>query len=364
MPPKAAAERALKLGVLLGDDIGLEVVPETRKVMDAAAARCGLHIDWSDLPVGRRAFETLGSALPEGTLEKLDALDGWLLGPLGHRDYPKAPGAFNAHPILRRHFQLYANVQRLRSYRSLPCIHQDVDLMIVRENTEGFQPDRNMHAGSGEFQPSPDMALSVRVITRKASSDIARTAFDLARTRRRKVTSVHKSSVFKMTDGLFAEACRQVGTEYPDVQLEEVMVDTFALRLVMKPQQYDVIVTSNMYGDILNDEAAGLVGGLGMAPRINAGDRHIMAQATHGSAPDIAGKNIANPYAMIMSGQMMLASLGQRLDHAASTATAAAIERACERVIEERRALTPDLGGSATTVEMGDAIATTLKEVS
>jgi 3-isopropylmalate dehydrogenase len=342
---------------MLGDDIGLEVVPETKKVIDAAAARAGLKIDWSDRPVGRRAFERLGSALPNGTLEKLDALDGWLLGPLGHRDYPRVPGAFNAHPILRKHFHLFANIQRLRSYRSLPCIHQDVDLMIARENTEGFQPDRNMYAGSGEFQPSPEMTLSVRVITRKASNDIARSAFELAKSRRRKVTAVHKSSVFKMTDGMFAEECRKVAAEYPGIELEEVMVDTFAMRLVMKPQQYDVIVTSNMYGDILNDEAAGLVGGLGMAPRINAGERHVMAQATHGSAPDIAGKNIANPYAMIMSGQMMLEVLGRRLDHAAATKAARAIERACEEVIEKNVALTPDLGGAASTQQMGDAIA-------
>lgn len=358
------SERALKLGVMLGDDIGLEVVPETKKVIDAAASRTGLKIDWTQLPVGRRAFETLGSALPDGTLDVLDRLDGWLLGPLGHRDYPKLPGAFNAHPIMRKHFHLFANIQRLKSYASLPCIHQGVDLMIARENTEGFQPDRNMYAGSGEFQPSPDMTLSVRVITRKASNDIARSGFELAKARRRKVTAVHKSSVFKMTDGMFAEECRKVAAEYPGIELEEVMVDTFALRLVMKPQQYDVIVTSNMYGDILNDEAAGLVGGLGMAPRINAGERHIMAQATHGSAPDIAGKGIANPYAMIMSGQMMLDVLGQRLRHSAAAKAAQAIDRACEQVIEEKIALTPDLGGTASTQQMGDAIAKRVASVS
>lgn len=351
-------QRRLKLGMMLGDDIGLEVVPEARKVIDAAAAAARLGVDWADLPVGRHAFENLGSALPDGSLERLDSLDGWLLGPLGHRDYPKGvPGAFNAHPILRKHFHLYANVQQLRSYQSLPCIHQGVDLVIARENTEGFQPDRNMFAGSGEFQPSPDMSLSIRVITRKASNDIARTAFELAGARRRKVTAVHKNTVFKVTDTMFAEECRKVGAEYPEVELEEVMVDTFALRLVMKPQQYDVVVTTNMYGDILNDEAAGLVGGLGMAPRINAGDRHIMAQATHGSAPDIAGKNIANPFAMIMSGQMMLGVLGHRLGLDAATRAATLIEDACEQVIEQRIALTPDLGGTASTVEMGDAIA-------
>lgn len=350
------AERELKLGVMLGDDIGLEVVPPAKDAIDAAAQKAGLNVAWTRLPVGRHAFETLGSALPDGTLEILDTLDGWLLGPLGHRDYPKRPGAFNAHPIMRKHFHLFANIQRLRSYRSLPCLHQDVDMMFARENTEGFQPDRNMFAGSGEFAPSPDMTLSVRVITRKASNDIARSAFELAKGRRKKVTAVHKSSVFKMTDGMFAEECRKVAAEYPGIELEEVMVDTMALRLVMKPQQYDVVVTSNMYGDILNDEAAGLVGGLGMAPRINAGDRHIMAQATHGSAPDIAGKNIANPYAMIMSGQMMLEVLGQRLNHAAATKAAAFIERACQDVIEKKISLTPDLGGTSSTQAMGAAI--------
>ena len=349
--------RALKLGMMLGDDIGLEIVPETRKAIDAAARVCGLDIEWSEYPVGLHAFQTLGSALPDGTLEALDKLDGWLLGPLGHRAYPKEPGAINAHPIMRKHFHLFANVQALRSYPSLPCLHQDVDLMIARENTEGFQPDRNMFSGPGEFMPSPDMSLSIRVITRKASNDIARTAFELAKTRRKKVTAVHKNTVFKVTDTMFAEECRKVAAEYPGVELEEVMVDTFAMRLVMKPQQYDVIVTTNMYGDIFNDEAAGLVGGLGMAPRINAGERHIMAQATHGSAPDIAGQNIANPYAMIMSGQMMLEVLGHRLGHDPAVRAAEAIAHACARVIDGRISLTPDLGGSASTVEMGDAIA-------
>lgn len=354
--------RALQLGMMLGDDIGLEIVPETRKAIDAAAAITGTAIEWHTFPIGRQAFEELGSALPAGTIEALEPLDGWLLGPLGHRAYPKIPGAFNAHPILRKHFHLYANVQSLRSFPSLPCLHQGVDLVIVRENTEGFQPDRNMFAGSGELQPSSEMSLSVRVITRKASRDIALTAFALAQTRRKKVTAVHKDTVFKVTDGMFAEECRNVAAGFPDIKLEEVMVDTFAMRLVMAPQQYDVVVTTNMYGDILNDEAAGLVGGLGMAPRINAGERHVMAQATHGSAPDIAGQNVANPYAMIMSGQMMLESLGHRLAHEPAIRSAQAIADACEYVINNRTALTPDLGGTSSTREMGDAIAARIYE--
>jgi 3-isopropylmalate dehydrogenase len=252
----------------------------------------------------------------------------------------------------------------VRSFPSLPCLHQDVDLVIVRENTEGFQPDRNVVAGSGEFRPSQDMTISVRVVTRKASERIARAAFEIARTRpRRKVTAVHKETIFKLGCGMFAEECRKVATAFPDVEFEEVMVDTFALRLVMQPQQYDVVVTTNMFGDILNDEAAGLVGGLGMTPRLNTGERHAMAQAAHGSAPDIAGRNIANPYAIIMSAQMMLEWLGRKRGDDQILQAAALIERACYDVIENRRCLTPDLGGSAGTTDMGDAVAAALDRV-
>ena len=352
-----AKSKALTIGVLLGDDIGLEVVPEAVKVLKAAAERTGLQIEWSDHPIGRHALETVGKTLPDGTLDALDQLDGFILGPIGHREYPKVPAAVNPHPIFRRHFDLYGNIQLVKSFRSLPCLQQDVDLVIVRENTEGFQPDRNVVAGSGEFRPSEDMTISVRVITRKASHRIARAAFELARTRpRKKVTAVHKETIFKLGCGMFAEECRKVAAEFPDVEFEEVMVDTFALRLVMKPQQYDVIVTTNMFGDILNDEAAGLVGGLGMTPRLNTGPRHVMAQAAHGSAPDIAGRNIANPYAMIMSAQMMLAWLAQERDDAEISRAATLIETAANEVIEGRRCLTPDLGGKAGTTDMGDAV--------
>jgi 3-isopropylmalate dehydrogenase len=355
----------LKLGVLLGDDIGLEVVPEAVKVVQAAADQVGLPISWSDHPIGRKAFDSIGKTLPDGTLEALEELDGWILGPIGHRAYPKTPGAINPHPIIRRHFDMYSNVQLVRSFESLPCLHQDVDLVIVRENTEGFQPDRNVVAGSGEFRPSPDMTISVRVITRQASSRIARAAFELASTRpRKKVTAVHKETIFKLGCGMFAEECRKVAEEFPDVELEEVMVDTFALRLVMNPQQYDVVLTTNMFGDIINDEAAGLVGGLGMTPRVNTGTRQVMAQAPHGSAPDIAGRNIANPYSMIMSAQMMLDWLGRIRRDERIIEAAGAVKDAAYHVIEHRLCLTPDLGGQSSTTDMGDAIVSAMKELS
>ncbi|HTJ25353.1 MAG TPA: isocitrate/isopropylmalate family dehydrogenase [Candidatus Limnocylindria bacterium] len=351
------SQSPLQLGILLGDDIGLEVVPEAVKVVGAAAHAVGLPIAWREFPIGRRALDALGTTLPDGTLDALERLDGWVLGPIGHREYPKVAGAINPHPILRKHFDLFANIRPTKSYRSLPSVHQDVDLVIVRENNEGFQPDRNVVAGSGEFRPTNDVTISVRVITRAGSEKVARAAFELARTRRKKLAAIHKDTVFKLGCGMFAEECRRLAREYPDVAYEEVIVDTFAMRLVMRPQAYDVVVTTNMFGDILSDEAAGLVGGLGMAPGLSAGPRHAMAQATHGSAPDIAGRNIANPYAMIVSAKMLLEWLGHRKGDARALAAARAIDRAVDEVIETRVALTSDLGGTASTAQMGDAIA-------
>jgi 3-isopropylmalate dehydrogenase len=351
--------RALRIGILKGDDIGLEVVPECVKVMRAAAQKTGLEIDWHPVPIGKTALDELGYTLPPGTLEKLDTLDGWVLGPIGHQAYPKGkPNVINPHPILRKHYDLFANIRPAKSYPGLPALYKDVDLIIVRENNEGFPPDRNTYMGNGEFRPSPDMTISIRVITREGSRKVARAAFDLARTRpRKKMTSVHKDTVFKLGCGMFAEECRALAREYPDVTYDEVLVDTFAMKLVMKPQQFDVIVTTNTFGDILSDAAAGLVGGLGLAPGLSAGPQRAMAQATHGSAPDIAGRNIANPYAMIMSGQMLLAWLGHKHDESRAVRAAELMESAMESVIGEARWLTGDLGGKASTTQMGDAVA-------
>jgi 3-isopropylmalate dehydrogenase len=352
--------QTFKIGVLEGDDIGHEVVPVAVEVMQAAAAKTGLSIEWMPLPIGRRAYESLRYTLPPGTLDELEQLHGWVLGPIGHQSYPKEPNAINPHPILRKHFDLYANIRPAKSYPTLPSVHKNVDLVIVRENNEGFQPDRNVVAGSGEFRPSHDMTISVRVITRQGSSKVARAAFELARSRRRKLTAVHKDTVFKLGCGMFAEECRKLADEFPDVEYSEAIVDTFAMRLVMTPQKYDVVVTTNMFGDILSDEAAGLVGGLGLAPGLCAGPRHAMAQATHGSAPDIAGRNIANPYAMIMSGQMLLDWLGRKHQEPRARAAARYIEQAVEQVIAEGRSLTPDVGGKAGTTEMAAAIRATI----
>jgi 3-isopropylmalate dehydrogenase len=351
--------RALKIGILEGDDIGLEVVPETVKIMKQAAEKTGRPIDWYPLPIGRKAYDELGYTLPPGTLEKLDTYDGWVLGPIGHQAYPKGkPNCINPHPILRKHYDLFANIRPAKSFPGLPSLYKDVDLIMVRENNEGMPPDRNVYMGNGEFRPTPDMTIGIRVITRQGSAKVARAAFELARTRpRKKLTSVHKDTVFKLACGMFAEECRKLAKDYPDVAYDEVLVDTFGMKLVMKPQQFDVVVTTNTFGDILSDVAAGLVGGLGLAAGLSAGPDKAMAQATHGSAPDIAGKGIANPYAMIMSGQMLLEWLGHKHGEPRAVEAAKRMERAVEGVIQAGKVLTPDLGGKASTSAMGDAIA-------
>ncbi len=345
------------IGVLNGDDIGHEVVPETIRAMKAAVAKEGVAVDWQDMPIGRVAYDTLGTTMPDGTLDKLRTFDGWVLGPIGHREYPDDPKAINPHPILRKQFELHSNIRPSRALKGLPAIHPETDLVIVRENIEGFQPDRNVVAGCGEFRPTHDTTISVRVITRKNSRAVALSAFELARRRNRKVTAVHKNTVFKLGCGMFAEECRKVAEDYPDVEFNEVIVDTFAMRVVMKPTDFDVVVTTNMFGDILSDLTAGLVGGLGLAPGLSAGDSHAMAQATHGSAPDISGKGIANPYAMIVSGAMLLDWLGQKNGDDRMHRAADRVVAGIEAVFEQDGVMTPDLGGNASTEAVGKAVA-------
>jgi 3-isopropylmalate dehydrogenase len=213
-------------------------------------------------------------------------------------------------------------------------------------------------AGGPEFRPNDDITVAMRIITRKGSNRVAREAFEFARTRpRKKVTAAHKEPVYRLACGMFAEECRKVAKEFPDVTFEESMIDTISMKLVMNPQQYDVVVTTNQFGDILTDIGAGLVGGLGLAPGLCVGEKQAMAQATHGSAPDIAGRNIANPYAMIVSGQMLFDWLGRKHAEPKAVEAARVMEQAVERVIREKKALTGDLGGKATTRQMGDAIA-------
>lgn len=347
----------LKIGILNGDDIGLEVVPEAVKVARAAAAKTGLEIEWQDLPIGRAGHEQHGHTMPEFTVRALEQTDGWICGPIGHGAYPRNDASWIM-PPLRKRFELYASVKPVKSYENVKSLHKNVNLIFLREVTEGMQSSDTVVAGTGEYRPNDDITVAYRIITRKGSNRVARAAFEIARAqKRRKVTAVHKEPVYRLACGMFAEECRKVAKDFPDIEYDEALVDGFAMKVMMDPWRYDVVVTTNQFGDILTDQGAGLVGGLGLAPGLCIGDTQAMAQATHGSAPDIAGRNIANPYAMIMSGAMLLEWLGRKRSEPRAVEAAERIERAVERVIPEGKALTPDLGGHATTTQMGDAIA-------
>jgi len=351
---------ALKIGVLLGDDIGLEVVPEAVKVMKAAAAKTGLAVEWQELPIGKRGHEQHGHTFPDVTIKALENVDGWVCGPIGHNAYPRNDPTWVMPPV-RKRFELFANVKPVKSYPNLPSLHKNVDIVFLRETTEGMQSGSVVLAGAGEFRPNEDISIGMRVVTRKGANRVAREAFEMARIRRRKkVTALHKEPVYRLVCGMFAEECRKVAKEYPDVQFDEVLIDGFAMKVVMKPQQYDVVVTTNQFGDIVTDLGAGLVGGLGLAPGLVVGEQQAMAQATHGSAPDIAGKNIANPYAMIMSGKMLYEWLGRKRGEPGAIEAARLIETAMDRVIAEAKHLTSDLGGKASTTKMGDAVSAAL----
>jgi len=347
----------LKIGVLLGDDIGPEVVPEAVKVMKAAAAKTGLEVEWSEHPIGKRGHELHGHTFPQVTIEALEKLDGWILGPIGHDAYPRNDSTWIMPPV-RKRFELFASVKPVKSYPNIKSVHKGVDIVFLREVTEGMQSSDTVVMGAGEFRPNDEITIATRVITRRGSNRVARAAFDIARTRsRKKVTSVHKEPVYRLACGMFAEECRKVAKEFPDVAFEEVLVDGFSMKLMMDPHRYDVVVTTNQFGDILTDQGAGLVGGLGLAPGLCIGERQAMAQATHGSAPDIAGKSIANPCAMIMSGKMLFEWLGRKHNEPKAAEAARRIDAAVDRIIAEEKDLTVDLGGKATTSRMGDAIA-------
>ena len=327
--------RTLKIGILLGDDIGLEVVPESVKVMKAAAAKTGLTIEWHELPIGKAGHEQHGNTLPKITEETLHTLDGWIMGPIGHNAYPRGDMTWVMPPV-RKKFDLFTALRPALSHPTIPSVHKNVDIAFFRELTEGMLYSETVVAGLPEFRPNDDITISSRVITRKGSNRVAREAFELARTRpRKKVTAAHKEPVYRLACGMFAEECRKVAKLYPDVQFEEMMIDSTAMKLVADPQRFDVVVTTNQFGDILTDIGAGLVGGLGLAPGLCIGEKQAMAQATHGSAPDIYGRNIANPYAMIMSGQMLMGWLGRKHKDAKASAAAELIQNAVTKVIAE-----------------------------
>ena len=341
----------LDLLVLEGDGIGPEIMAATLAVLRAADARFGLGLTFQTGEVGWPAHRAQGTTFPDAIEARARAAAGVLLGPVSHNDYPpREKGGLNPSGELRKRLDLYANIRPARSRPGFPprC-GVPVDLVVVRENTEGFYADRNMFMGSGEFMPTPDLALAVRKITREGATRIVEAAFALAWQRRKQVTAVHKANVLRVSDGLFLACARAVAARFPDVKYEERLVDAMAALLIRDASAFDVIVTTNMFGDILSDEAAEISGSLGLAASLNAGADYAVAQAQHGSAPDLAGKNIANPASLIGSAAMLLDWLGARRANDRLVAAAAAIEAALDAVIATSDGRTADMGGRLGT---------------
>jgi isocitrate/isopropylmalate dehydrogenase len=348
----------MRLIVMAGDGIGEEITEATLKVLEAADARFGLDLSFEEAEIGLKALARHGTTLPEGVLERARASDGILLGPISHLDYPPLnEGGVNISGVVRVKLDLYANVRPARTRPGLPAKGGDFDLVIMREATEGFYPDRNMFAGNGEFMPDADTAMSLRKITRKASERIARRSYELAMKRRKKVALIHKANTFRLSDGLFLEACRSVAQDFPEVETEEVIVDAMAALLVRRPESFDVICATNFHADILSDLASELSGGLGLAGSTNAGDDLCCAQAQHGSAPDLAGQDKANPTSLILSAAMLLDWLAAKHGLPAYAEAAQAIDRAIDAALARPETRTPDLGGTLGTRAFADRIA-------
>src|SRR6266404_2680089 len=348
----------MRLLVLAGDGIGPEITAATLLVLEAAARSFRLDIDIEEDVVGHESLRRYGTTVRPELLDKARAADGLILGPASTFDF-KDPekGEINPSMFFRKNLDLFANIRPSRTYEGFPGRIGKFDLVVVRENTEGFYADRNMELGNGEMLVTPDVAISLRRITRQCCERIARAGFELAMRRQRRVTLVHKANVLKIGDGMvFRGECRKVAAEFPDVTVDEVLVDAMMAHVVRNPQRFDVIVTTNMFGDILSDLTAELSGSLGLGGSLNAGEKHAMAQAAHGSAPDIAGQNVANPFSLILSAALLLAWQGRRGGKTEFEEAARAIETAVEAAIAAHE-VTSDIGGRLGTNEAASALA-------
>jgi isocitrate dehydrogenase (NAD+) len=319
-----------------GDGIGPEVTDAARRVVEAT----GIGVEWKTHFAGQAALDALGSPLPAETLAAVKTADATLKGPTAT---PSGTGFRSVNVELRQKLQLYANYRPARSLPGVPSRYENVNLIVVRENTEG------LYSGL-EHEVVPGVVESLRVVTERASDRIARFAFETARRQgRKRVTCVHKANILKLSDGLFLRTCSLVAESFPDIAFDDCIIDAAAMKLVINPQAFDVMVMENLFGDIVSDLTAGLVGGLGLAPSANIGDGVAVFEAVHGSAPDIAGKGIANPTALILSAVLMLRYLNEKQ-------TADRIENAVRAVFARGEVRTGDLGGKATTTQFIDAV--------
>jgi isocitrate dehydrogenase (NAD+) len=330
-----------RITLIPGDGIGPEVTDAAVKIIDAS----GVEIEWEVVPAGMEALERYKTVLPEVVFESIGKNKIALKGPVGT---PIGEGFKSVSVTIRKTLDLYANLRPVRSLPGVKSKYEGIDIVVVRENTE------DLYSGL-EYQIAPGVVETLKVITERASLRIANFAFRFAKKRgRKKVTVLHKANIMKLSDGLFLNCVRKVASDYPGVKYEEMIVDNASMQLILDPNRFDVILTENLYGDIVSEICAGLVGGLGFAPGANIGDECAVFEAAHGSAPDIAGKNLANPIAITLSAALLLKHIGKNRE-------ARSIENAIARILTKGDVLTRDMGGNATTTEMRDAIIEELK---
>jgi 3-isopropylmalate dehydrogenase len=347
---------ALSILVLEGDGIGPEIARATVAALTALDEHLRLGLELRSAAIGFAALRSSGSTLPDAVVDAARAATGVLLGPVSHAEYPpREQGGRNPSGELRRRLDLYANERPSRTRPGIASVAKQMDLVVMRENTEGFYADRSMHLGTGEFMPTEDLALAVRKVTRRGCRRIVDAAFALARTRRRHVTAVHKSNVLRVSDGLFLEEFERAAKAHPECTVDDRHIDAACAELIRTPEAFDVIVTTNMYGDILSNVAAELAGGLGLAASLNHGDVHAVAQAAHGSAPDLAGRGIANPAGLMLSAAMLLAWLGRRHAREDLAATGRRLNDAVEATLAAGER-TADLGGGLGTDAFARAV--------
>ncbi len=331
-----------KISLITGDGIGPELSESAVSILDALHDKLGLGLEVERLSAGDGALNKTGAALPEETITSIRRSDACLKAPVGE-------SAADVIVVLRRMLDLYANVRPAKSYPGMPALHDDVDMVIVRENTEDLYVGKEFSLG--------DSAVALRIISERASWRIAKYAFESAMQRNlaRKVTCVHKSNVMRVTDGLFADTCAKVSREYPDVTFEQMYVDACAMNMIRQPEQFDVIVTTNLFGDILSDESSQVVGGLGMAPAANIGDNFALFEPVHGAAFDIAGRNIANPSSFLLSIKMMTEWLSRRNNDSNCMDAGRRLESSIFNLVKSGT-VTKDIGGDLTTTEFTAAV--------
>jgi len=347
----------MKIIMIAGDGIGPEISAATKQVLNAVKQVFKLNLEIEDEIAGHESLKKYGATVTSMLLKKVEKADGLILGPISTYDFKdETKGEINPSKFFRKSLDLYANIRPAKTYAGLRSPVNNFNLIIVRENTEGFYADRNMEQGSGEILVTPDVAISLRRITRHCCERIAQTAFELAQVRNKHLTIVHKANVLKIADGMFIDICHEVGKNFPEVLVDDFIVDATAALLVRTPEKFDVIVTTNMFGDILSDLTAELSGSLGLAASVNAGSKHAMAQAAHGSAPDIAGKNLANPYSLILSSALLLDWYAKRSGNQEYTAAANAIREVIGAAILSKE-VTKDIGGNLGTKEAGEVLA-------